>query len=125
MANKDLSYYRQLPYTRRVRIEEDPEGQYFVAFVVELDGLEADGETAIEALFHLQEAFDEYIVSMIGWGEVIPQPEHWTERVPDAIPFAVVERTRDEKVETETAEQHDRWDDGAEWDVEDKQVATR
>ena len=37
----------------------------------------ADGSSAIEARHHLQQAFDEYVVAMLNWGEEIPEPTGW------------------------------------------------
>ena len=73
----DLSYYRSLPYTRRLRIESGDGGEYFVASVAELAGVEADGESRIEALFNLQSAFDDAVEAMLEWDHDIPEPDAW------------------------------------------------
>jgi len=85
---KDLAYYKRLPYTRRVRVEDDDSGPYFVAFVEELRGVEADGASALEALSNLTDAFQDYIQAMLGWGDEIPEPIPWPG--PDYDPGAVV-----------------------------------
>lgn len=77
---KTSSYYRGLPYRRRVRLEHEEAGEeYFVAFIEELDGVEASGDTPTEALFNLQPAFDDYIDAMLKWGDAIPEPSVWPE----------------------------------------------
>jgi len=89
---KDLAYYKRLPYTRRIRLEDDDAGPYFVAFVEELNGVEADGASALEALSHLADAFEDYIQAMLGWGDRIPEPISWPG--PDYDPPAVARLTR-------------------------------
>ena len=77
---KDLSYYQALPYKRRVRLEKDERGEeYFVAFIEELDGVMGDGRGPVEAHFHLQQAFVDYVQAMLEWGEPIPEPTGWPE----------------------------------------------
>lgn len=73
--NKDLSYYRSLPYTRRARLERDVGGDYFVAYVEELAGLESDGLNETEARYNLQLAFDDYITALLDRGVPIAEPE--------------------------------------------------
>ena len=80
---KDLAYFRALPYRRRVHlIEEDTGEAYFVAEVVELPGVEADGAYPHEAFYNLQQAFEDYLAAMLKWGEVIPEPVAKAIRVP-------------------------------------------
>jgi len=74
---KDLAYYKRLPYTRRVRIEDDGSRAYFVAFVEEIGGLEADGSSPLEAMSNLARAFDDYVEAMVSWGDEIPEPVAW------------------------------------------------
>ena len=78
--SKDLSHYRALPYTRRVRLETDEGGGYFVAYVAELDGVEADGVSPVEAMYNLLSAFDDAIEAMLEWGHKIPEPDAWPGR---------------------------------------------
>ncbi len=61
--SKDLPYYRSLPYTRRVRLEEDKGGEYFVL-----------------------SAFDDAISAMLEWGREIPEPDAWPGK--DFVPAA-------------------------------------
>lgn len=78
MAKKKLEHYLALPYTRRLRVERDETGkEYFVGYVEQLDGLEADGVDPAEARLHLEEAFRDYLEAMIAWGRHIPEPERW------------------------------------------------
>ena len=80
-TDKDLSYYRSLPYTRRVRLERDKGGDYFVACVSELPGLESDGLTELEARFNLQAAFDDYVEALLEQGVTIAEPTYWPQSV--------------------------------------------
>ena len=75
--NKDLAYYLSLPYTRRVRLERDEGGEYFVAYVVELGGLESDGLTESEARYNLQSAFVDYLTALLSRNATIAEPELW------------------------------------------------
>ncbi|MFO8175514.1 MAG: type II toxin-antitoxin system HicB family antitoxin [Longimicrobiales bacterium] len=73
---KDLSYYKGQPYSRRIRLIQEEDGEeYFVASIAELPGVEADGSTPWEAAYHLQSAFEEYLQAMLEWGDEIPEPE--------------------------------------------------
>lgn len=79
---KDVSYYRRLPYTRRVEKREGSEGEpYYVARIEELPALRIDGETREKALHKLNESFDDFIDMMLEQGDEIPEPESWPERV--------------------------------------------
>lgn len=75
---KTLEHYRALPYTRRVRVEVEDDGEeYFVAFIEELESVVADGDTAVEALNNLRAAFDDFITAMIEWDSEVPEPQSW------------------------------------------------
>lgn len=74
---RDLSYYRGLPYRRRVDLAVENGEEFFIASVLELPGLKADGRDHVEALKNLAEAFDDYIQAMLEWGTEIPEPELW------------------------------------------------
>ena len=76
-TTKDLNYYRGLPYTRRIRLERDNGGEYFVADVEELSGLESDGITELEARYNLQLAFDDYVTALLARNAQIVEPELW------------------------------------------------
>lgn len=75
---KKADYFRRLPYTRRARIETDEAGKaFFVAFIEELPGVEAVGDTEVEARAGLTSAFLDYIDAMLEWGDAIPEPKTW------------------------------------------------
>ena len=74
---KDLAYYLSLPYTRRVRVESDKGGEYFVAYIEELGGLESDGLTEVEARYNLQLAFVDYLTALLDRSATITEPESW------------------------------------------------
>ena len=79
-TKKTADYFRSLPYTRRVRLEEEADGDaYFVAFIEELEGVEADGANPTEALANLTDAFEDYLSAMLEWGEPVPEPLSWPE----------------------------------------------
>lgn len=74
----NVSYYRELPYTRRVEPRKDADGTtYFVARIVEIPPLRIHGATKEEALLKLDEIFDDVIDSMLQGGEEVPEPEQW------------------------------------------------
>ncbi|HEV2749034.1 MAG TPA: type II toxin-antitoxin system HicB family antitoxin [Gemmatimonadales bacterium] len=71
----DLTYYRQLPYTRRaVPVRDDPGHPYWLASFDELPGCKADGASLAEAMANLDAAFDDYITAMLKWESPIPEP---------------------------------------------------
>jgi predicted RNase H-like HicB family nuclease len=76
---RDLQFYRALPYSRTVSLVEDDggDGTYFLAHVEELPSVKADGESHVEALYNLSLAFDDYISAMLAVGRAIPEPELW------------------------------------------------
>lgn len=94
---KDLQYYRELPYTKRVDREYD-EGEwkiYYLATISELSGCMATGKTRQEALCNLKYLFDEYIEGLLEWGEPIPEPAtaRWQrirKRAPETVTRAPV-----------------------------------
>lgn len=112
MGEKSLEYYKRLPYTRRVRVETEPGGsQYFVAYVEELDGVEADGDTPAEAHYRLQDAFEETIDALLEWGEEIPEPERWPERIGRVGPVPSKEEPGGEDVEELWSRTSSPWQD--------------
>ncbi len=75
-STEQLERYRALPYKRRVdRVTDEKEGTYFLCSYPELPGLAADGETRAEAVKNAQEAFDDYVLARLHWGDPIPEPE--------------------------------------------------
>lgn len=72
-----LQDYRLLPYTRRSELIVEADGdRYWVAWLEEMSGCMADGETLSEAMSNLDEAFDELIEAMLEWGADIPVPKN-------------------------------------------------
>jgi len=75
---KDATYYRSLPYTRRVDLVEEVGGTvYFLASITELPGLRGSGENHVEALASLRDAFEDYVEAMLTWRRAIPEPVLW------------------------------------------------
>ncbi|HEV2131995.1 MAG TPA: type II toxin-antitoxin system HicB family antitoxin [Longimicrobiaceae bacterium] len=75
---KTVAYYRRLPYTRRVRVQQDSDGAaYFVAWIEELPALEIDGDTREEAFYKLNELFGDYVEMLLEHGDEVPEPGKW------------------------------------------------
>lgn len=72
---KDLRYYKGLPYTLKVEPETDSKGRVWIADYIELPGCKTDGPTQEEAVANAQELFDEYISTALTSGLDIPEPE--------------------------------------------------
>lgn len=90
---KDISYYRRLPYRRRVRVEEDSTGpEYFVAWIEEIPWIEADAETREEALRKLDETFGDAIEAMLSNQDEIAEPELWPGSAGGGLKFSASTR---------------------------------
>lgn len=74
---KDLTYYRRLPYTRRVEVRQDDSTTYFLARIAEIPFIRIHGASQEDALAALQEVFDDCIQAMIDSGDEIPEPRPW------------------------------------------------
>lgn len=75
---KNVDYYKRLPYTRRVElVEDDVDGRYYVARIIELDGVMADGPSEVQASARLDRALTSYIEAMLEFGDEIPEPTFW------------------------------------------------
>jgi predicted RNase H-like HicB family nuclease len=72
-----VSYYRRLPYTRRVQLVVEDQSRYWHAWVEELPGCEVDGATKPEAFFLLDEVFEDYIKAKLEWDSPIAEPRRW------------------------------------------------
>ncbi len=72
--NKKLKYYRSLPYTRRSQPFRDETGEYWLAWIEELEGCKAEGQAESEAFANLEGVFDDYIEAKIEWDSIIPEP---------------------------------------------------
>jgi predicted RNase H-like HicB family nuclease len=68
-----VEHYAQLPYTTIVERMED-QGIYYVARILELDGLMMTGETPEEAVAELESVKREWIESYLELGNKMPQP---------------------------------------------------
>ncbi|MDP2957602.1 MAG: type II toxin-antitoxin system HicB family antitoxin [Longimicrobiales bacterium] len=91
MSEAVAKRYRRLPYHRQVsRLTED-DGTYFVAFVREIPWIRAFGDTPVEALYELDQVFDDCIETILAAGDEIPEPVLWPANygAPDAPPRAV------------------------------------
>ena len=81
---KDLTYYRSLPYTRLSQPFRDENEHYWLAWIGELEGCKADGQTQVEAFANLEEVFDDYIAAKREWDSVIPEPAKPPVRYPSS-----------------------------------------
>ena len=79
---KDVTYYRSLPYTRSSQPFRDEAGHYWLAWIDELEGCKADGETQVEAFANLEEVFDDYVAAKREWDSIIPEPAKQAVRHP-------------------------------------------
>lgn len=72
---KNLTYYRQLPYTRAVELHDAESGRYWVVAIEELPGCVIHGASLAEAHANLNEVFDEYVETMLAEGLEIREPD--------------------------------------------------
>ena len=87
---KDLAYYRRLPYTLRTEPALDEDGKrYWIAEFLELRGCKMDGQTQVEAVAELHDLFDEFIAAKLESGSPIPEPSP-VESVEFTLPFTLV-----------------------------------
>jgi len=68
-----IEYYAQLPYTTVVERVED-QGVYYVARVLELEGLVMTGDTPEEAVAELESVRKEWIETHLKLGNKMPKP---------------------------------------------------
>ncbi len=71
--NTQVEYYANLPYTTVVERMEG-QGVYYVARVLELNGLIMTGETPSEAISELESVKSEWIKTYLELGNKMPQP---------------------------------------------------
>jgi predicted RNase H-like HicB family nuclease len=89
-TDKDLHFYRALPYTRRCEPAVEPAGdRYWLAWIEELPGCKTDGASEAEAMQHLDDLFDEYITAKLDWGSDIPEPRRVASRTPEPPTLSV------------------------------------
>lgn len=75
MADKNLAYYMNLPYTAIVREMNDESGHYFHGIYLELDGCQSDGKTVEELFSSLEEAREGWLSVKLEHGDPIPEPQ--------------------------------------------------
>jgi antitoxin HicB len=99
---KDLDYYRGLPYT--IELSQDPEDGWFVR-VKELRGCMSQGDTAEEAVVMIQEAMELWLEVSLEEGLPIPEPRpagdysgKFVVRVPRSLHRDLVENAAQEGV---------------------------
>ena len=74
VTQKEVEAYANLPYTVTVEPQDDGNGIYYVARVVELPDLFMTGETREEALKDLEAVKKEWIQTYLELGNKIPVP---------------------------------------------------
>jgi predicted RNase H-like HicB family nuclease len=74
MADRDLAYYRCLPYERSWETRSSSGERYFLVRLVDAPFVAGDGVTREEALGHLREAFDDFVLSRLESGLPVPSP---------------------------------------------------
>ncbi|WP_027416602.1 type II toxin-antitoxin system HicB family antitoxin [Aneurinibacillus terranovensis] len=74
MANKDLNYYMDLPYTIQLQLINDGPEPYYYASVLELDGCQSHGDTVEEAYESIREAMEGWLETKLEHGDSIPEP---------------------------------------------------
>jgi predicted RNase H-like HicB family nuclease len=89
VADKDLAYYKRLPYNRV--LEPQTEGG-FIARIEEIPWIRIDGETREEALLRLHETFEDCVTTLIERGDEVPEPVLWPESVGPVPQDPVVRR---------------------------------
>lgn len=71
---KDVKKYLEMPYSYIVNELNDESGKYFVARVLEFDGLMGTGDTYEEAYKDVKEAMESYIETKLENNIKIPEP---------------------------------------------------
>ena len=74
-----------VPYVTTMESRQDAQGHWFRhAEHPELPGVGGDGETPLEAMDHLDEAREQYILDKLERGEEVPQPRPPLASAPDS-----------------------------------------
>lgn len=82
MSDHDLRFYRQLPWTRRIRPRKDSDGSvYWIAWIEEMPALRIDGETRERALSKLDECFDDFVEAHLENDDYLPMPDRWPQSI--------------------------------------------
>jgi predicted RNase H-like HicB family nuclease len=71
--DSEVKYYSELPYTTVVERSDD-QGVYYVARVLELEGLMMTGDTPEEAVAELESVKPEWIRTHLELGNKMPKP---------------------------------------------------
>jgi len=74
---RNLRYYRGLPYMRRARLCHEQDQFFWHAWIEELPGCEVDSSSKASAFAALDEVFEDYVLAKLEWGSVIPEPARW------------------------------------------------
>jgi len=72
-AYQSMEHYLNLPWSYSIDYWEDQDG-YYVVSVKELAGCKTHGSTVEEALTHIREAIESYLLGVMEDGEEIPEP---------------------------------------------------
>lgn len=71
---KNIEYYKALPYQFIIQLMNDESGRYYYGRVLELDGCQSTGDTFDETYRGLQEALEGYIETKLENGFEVPEP---------------------------------------------------
>ena len=102
---KKVKKYLELPYSFIVNMVNDESGKYYVARVLELDGLIGIGDTYEGAIIDLKKAMESYVETKIANNVPIPKPIESNEysgkfvlRLPKSLHKLLSERAKNEGV---------------------------
>ena len=105
MYKKELEFYLSHPYNYVITEVTDESGKYFVARVLELDGLIGTGDTYDEAYNDVKEAMESYIETKLANKIEIPLPMDTTDysgkfivRLPKTLHKLLSKRAKEEGV---------------------------
>ncbi|MBI2851272.1 MAG: toxin-antitoxin system HicB family antitoxin [Chloroflexi bacterium] len=102
MANKDLEYYLELPYTITLKRGTGDGGEYWIARVLELPHCMTHGAAPEEAIRDIEDAKREWLRSNLEAGLPIPEPAKFTGqyhlRMPPSLHEALTLKSESEDV---------------------------
>lgn len=76
MKEKNLKYYLNLNYRIKVDfIEDQDDGNYWIAEYPILKGCKTEGETKAEAISNVKQLFEEYIIDRLEIDDNLSEPE--------------------------------------------------
>ena len=103
--SKEVGKYLNMPYSFVINQVNDESGKYFVARVLELEGLIGTGDTYDEAYKDVKEAMESYIETKIANGIELPLPMDSTDysgkfvvRLPKTLHKLLSKRAKEEGV---------------------------